>query len=569
MIAAWDRESPVAAVRKTARRGLARTAASLLGVFLAGACIQTGIPPLGGTPAERVAAAEALYADARDLYFQVYVTDASGTGRSDRGVELGQLRGAYAALRERALERLDALDSTRYGGEDRRAISLMRSTLVELEEGEAEAPVTGEPCRYDAAALAADGHRALAAAIYRCYGARASAVVTPDDTVDRLTVLSRLGTESSADRRRALFLSLRPVWESVNAMNDASSPWRTLVGLSAAAWRRDGSPADRAAESLGLDPRQTEATLVSLLEAWRRRLPPSKLEPWDWYYEVGTASRRLASRIPLRDLTGITERYFASFGASPRSLLVRYDLEPRPGKTPVAFTQFGGLSRRTGDGPAGANPWVFATYREGGLGNLVELLHETGHAIHIVAIETRPAFADWPDSDPFTEGLADVPALEAYEPAWQQRYLGDSASTIASVREKYAGVMLDVAWALFELRMHADPARDPNVVWADITSQYLGIVAHPEWSWWAMRGQLIDSPGYMMNYALGAMIAADVRARLRAQRGPLTAADDRTYDWLSERLYRFGQERSSREVLEDFLGRRLGADALIADLQRR
>jgi hypothetical protein len=511
--------------------------------------------------------AEALYADARDLYFQVYVTEASGTGRSDRGVELAQLRGAFSALRERALERLDELDSTRYGGEDRRAIALMRATLIDRDEGDTLA--TGEPCQYDAAALAMAGQHALAAAIYRCYGARASAVDTPDDTVDRLTVLSRLGTEPSAGRRRALFQSLRPVWESVNATNSASSPWRSLVKLSAAVWRREGSPVDRAASSLGLDPRQTEATLVSLLEAWRSRMPSTKLEPWDWYYEIGTAGRRLASRIPLRELTEINERYFASFGASPRALLVRYDLVPRQGKTPVAFTQFGGLSRRTADGPGGANPWVFATYREGGLGNLVELLHETGHAIHIAAIETRPAFADWPDSDPFTEGLADVPALEAYEPAWQQKYLGDSASTTASLREKYGGVMLDVAWALFELRMHADPARDPNVVWADITSQYLGIMPHPEWSWWAMRGQLIDSPGYMMNYALGAMLAADVRARLRTERGSLTAADTRTYDWLCDRLYRFGRERPSREVLEAFLGRRLSADALIADLQRR
>jgi hypothetical protein len=536
-------------------------------LLIAAGCIQTGIPPIGGTPAQRLAEAEALYADVRDLYFQAYVTEASGTGRSDRGVPLAQLRSAWGTLRERALERVDALDSTRYGAEDRRAIRLMRSNLVPSEEGEARS--IGAPCAYDLDALAAEGEGPLAAAIYRCYGYQASHVVTPSDTADRLTVLSRLGTEPSPERRRALFLSLRPVWESVNASNTAASPWRRLVAMRAARWRNEGSAIARAASSLGLDPAQTEATLVSLLEAWRRRTPPAPLEPWDWYHEVGTAGRRLASVIPQRQLTEINERYYASFGASPKLFAVRYDLVPRAGKTPVAFTQFGGLSRRAADGPAGANPWVFATYREGGLGNLVELLHETGHAIHIAAIETRPAFADWPDSDPFTEGLADVPALEAYEPAWQQKYLGDSASTTASIREKYGSVMMDVAWALFELRLHADPSLDPNVVWSDITSRYLGMVAHPEWSWWAMRGQLIESPGYMMNYALGAMIAADVRARVREERGPFTTANVELYDWLCERLYRFGQERSSREVLEDFLGRPLSAGTLLADLERR
>jgi hypothetical protein len=529
-------------------------------------CIQTGIPPIGGTPEQRLADVERLYADARDLYFQVYVTEAMAAGQSDRGVSLEQLRLASEALRERANERLADLDTSRYDREDRRAIALMRDNLAD--DVTSPAP-DGSPCQYDQQALASRGHEVLAAAIYECYGLRASRVITSRDTVDRLTILARLAETPSPDVRRTLFLSLRPVWESVNADNAPGSPWRTLIRLSAARWQEEGSAADRAAAALGLDPAHTESTLVSLLSAWRRRMPSTLLEPWDWYHEIGTASRRLASRVPLASLPEVTERYFASFGASPRALDVRYDLAPRPGKSPVAFTQFGGLSRRTANGPWGASPRVVATYRSGGFGNLVELLHETGHAIHIAAIETRPAFADWPDGDAFTEGLADVPALEAYEPAWQQQYLGDSASTMASMREKYGAVMLDVTWALFELRMHADPTRDPNALWSDLTSQYLGIVPHPEWSWWAMRGQLIDSPGYMLNYALGAMVAADVRARIREQRGGFTSPNPGLYDRLARGLYRFGREKSSREVLEDFLGRPLSARALLEDLARR
>ena len=34
----------------------------------------------------------------------------------------------------------------------------------------------------------------------------------------------------------------------------------------------------------------------------------------------------------------------------------------------------------------------------------------------------------------------------------------------------------------------------------------LGIEPHPEWSWWAIRGQLIDLPGYLANYALSAIV---------------------------------------------------------------
>lgn len=529
-------------------------------------CIQTGIPPIGGTAAQQLAEAERLYADTRDLYFQASVIEAGGRERSDRGVALQQLRGAWQALSARAMERLDALDTSRYGDEDRRAIRIMRETL----RSEASTGSTpGVPCEYDAGSLAQRGAEVLAAATYACFGSRASRVIVGSDTLDRLSVLSALGQESDAARRRTLFMSLSPVWEAVNGSNEQTSPWRTLVALRSPMWQGGNSPIERAFASLGMDPSRAESTLVAMLTVWQQHhVPPGQLEPWDWYFETGTAGRRLSPRIARERLLQITEDFFSSFGANPRLYGVSFDLDPRGGKTPVAYTQFGGMPRRTADGPFGASPHVFATYREGGFGNLVELLHETAHAVHLLAIETRPAFADWPESDPFTEGLADVVAFEAYEPAWQQKYIGDSASTAASVREKYGSVMMDVAWALFELRMYAHPENDPNRVWSEITSRYLGITAHPEWSWWALRGQLIDSPGYMVNYALGAIVAAEVRSRIRDRWGSLSRGDERLYGRLSDELYRFGRSRPAREVLGRFLDRPLSLEALFRDLRR-
>lgn len=235
----------------------------------------------------------------------------------------------------------------------------------------------------------------------------------------------------------------------------------------------------------------------------------------------------------------------------------------------MAYTDFG-AHRRVDD--AGrlhpAEPWVFASYLDGGLDNLAELLHEAGHAIHIAALRGRPALADWPDNDTFTEALADIAAQEAYEPAWQFRFLGDSAPLAASLRARYAGIMLDMAWALFELRVHRTAEADPNRVWADITSTYLGIRPHPEWSWWALRGQLVEDPGYLINYALGAFMVADIRARVLTLRGPGAWTDPGTYNLLARRLFQDGLARPSRQVLEQFLGRPLSPDPLLADLAR-
>ena len=262
----------------------------------------------------------------------------------------------------------------------------------------------------------------------------------------------------------------------------------------------------------------------------------------------------------------LTRRWFKGLGADPDQLHIQYDLDPRAGKYPVAYTTFGDrphLSDKEAGGPG--EPAVFATYRMGGLGNLVELLHETGHGLHIAGIRTRPAFADWPDSDTFTEAVADLASLDAYEPRWQVRMLGDSVRLAESLRSKYSGVILDMAWALFELRMFAAPDQDPNAVWTGITSRYLRIRPHPERSWWAMRGQLVDGPGYMLNYALGAILTAQLRARIREMRGTWTEGDEGWYPWVREALFRFGQEKPTREVVIEFLGGPMRPEALLDD----
>ena len=127
--------------------------------------------------------------------------------------------------------------------------------------------------------------------------------------------------------------------------------------------------------------------------------------------------------------------------------------------------------------------------------------------------------------------------------------------------------MMDACWSLFEARMQRDPGLDPNVLWASLTSRYLHAVPHPELSWWAMRGQLIDVPGYLVNYALGAFISADLRDRIVRLHGRFTLGDSTWYGFVREHIYRFGLERSSRRVMEDFLGRPVRPDALLAGLR--
>lgn len=479
---------------------------------------------------------------------------AKARGRNKTG---GALEGKRDATRRSALQLLDGIEPGALSPGDGRALAVMKDGLH-----------AGE----DAAPAKQGDLEKLTAKTYEAYTRAAENIPFEGKTLDRLTVFELLSRTEDPDRRRRLFLSLAPVWQSVNGDDGESSPYRSLVRARVSAWAKgsEATPFEAKPKEFGLDRKTVESWLLEVLSKWRDITPDRELDPWDYAYTWGAADRALSPSIPHDSLRKTNEAYYRSIGADPRKLGLRFDLEPRKGKDPVASTTFGVRPHVERGGFVPGESWIFATYRVGGLGTLAELMHETGHGIHISAIRTRPAFLDWPDSDTFTEALADFPALEVYEPAWQKRYLGHSAPLADSIRSKYSGVVLDVAWALFEMRVHDDPAADPNGVWTEITHRYLRVKPHPELSWWAMRGQLVDSPAYLMNYAFGSILTADLRARTVVLRGgkPFTDGDPSLYPFLCERLYRFGLERPSRLVLEDYLGRPLSPRSLLEDMER-
>jgi hypothetical protein len=534
-------------------------------------------PVTGGpTPAAPLAAAESLYLDLRDLRDRIDVAGAAGRTTLAGGTPVAALAARHNRLRGTLLTRLEAVDSAALAEDDARAFGTMRAALtrdlVALPDSVPPTPAAERrpDCGYDPAAIAStrNGLDSLRRRIYACYAWAQHHVAVGGDTLDRLSVLSALGrTEDPAERRR-LFLALEPVWRSVNGANGPDSPYRRMLALEVSRRPAGETAAEKQARLSGVPPDSLGRWLLAILETWRDAGPDSLVEPWDWYYRNGRPARALGGRITRERLTRLNAEVYRALGADLRALNVRYDLEPREGKTPVAFCTFGARPRLRDGRWSPGEPSVFATYRDGGLDNLAELLHETGHAVHIAAIRTRPAYADWPDSDPFTEAVADFVALDVAEPAWQQHWLGDSVPLADGLRARYGGIVLDVAWSLLELELLREPTADPNAIWTRLTGDYLRIRPHPELSWWAMRGQLVDSPGYMMNYAVGAILIAALRARTAELHGPSVPGDRGWYGWVAPRLFRFGLEQATREVIEGFLGGPVTPAALLADMRR-
>ena len=132
---------------------------------------------------------------------------------------------------------------------------------------------------------------------------------------------------------------------------------------------------------------------------------------------------------------------------------------------------------------------------------------------------------------------------------------------------RYGAVMLDVCWALFEIELHRHPGRRPNDVWTEVTTDGLGIVPHPEWSWWAIRGQLIDAA--RLSRQLRPVRDHGCRRPCTGARGPRALVRGRP--WLVRlhvgTVVRGRGIRRPADLLHDLLGGPLTAEPLLADLR--
>ncbi|MBS0373432.1 MAG: hypothetical protein JSR73_02545 [Proteobacteria bacterium] len=528
-----------------------------------GAALLTG----SASRAADLAAIEQRYGDWLDASYALSTVEAgpeptlegrdAAAWRSRREALAADLRGELAAVRPAGLS-----------AADRAVLTAMRRGLANGPEapGAEDAAEAGRRC-----ATASDpalDREALTQSLYACFHSLGNHLRFEDRTIARTTALELLQELDSGERRRAVFQAFAPLWAALEPAGVTSTPYRRLLALAAAEARppRRSRVAD-AARTLGADVPQVERWLVAVLDRWRLATDPRPVEPWDYWRAHTAASRALdADTVPARILP-LTRRFYADLGADLDALQVRHDLDVRPGKAPLAYTDYVSIGREVDGAWRPAQIRVSGNVERGGLFVLNEIVHEDGHAVHMAAVRARPAYFDLGD-DLFVEAFADVTSWSVAEPAWQQRYLGRAIDERASLEALYASIMLDVAWGLFELRLLRDPTAAPNAVWTEITSRYLHIIPHPEMPWWALRVQLVHLPGYMINYGLGAVLTADLRAHIAAGVGRFDAGNPRWYGWLAPRLLRPGLAVPTPVLLRRFLGRPVSTAALLAELDR-
>jgi hypothetical protein len=514
-----------------------------------------------------LAATEALFLEFLDAANAVdYINSGLVTEYESRDLKSwdAQLHDRHKAL----LANVAALDEPKLDPADKAALAAIHVTLDDygdpspaVANAEAELACKDRE-RQD---LSYDDLRSVLSVCYREIG---NTLKFEDSTIDRGSALGKLSDLEEPARRKALFDAFLPLWSALNGTNEPTSPYRRLIKAAAAEESANGSGAAAAARAIGVTVPDVERWLVQILEAWRDANKGDLIEPWDYRYVQGEANRRLApafAKFP--DMLALDHQFYRDLGADLDQLGVVYDIKDRPDKSPLAYTDFLRRGRYVNGVWQPTTARVVGRYETGDLGGLNELVHENGHAVHISAIRNRPAFTDWTDTI-FTEAFADVPSWSVYEPVWQRKYLGTELPLAVSLRGLFGAVMLDVAWSLFEIRMLRDPATDPNALWTDITREYLHIKPHPEVAWWAVRVQLVSRPGYMVNYGLGSVLTAEIRKATAAAIGAFDAGNPKWYGWSSEKMLRYGSEKSAKLLMQELLGRPLAPDAVLEQIRR-
>jgi hypothetical protein len=516
-------------------------------------------------PSAAVAEVEALYADLADSYGVISTID-SGLFATYQGKDRAEWERVYGEKRKQLVEKLGKISAFGLSPLDARALDVMdRHLRDDFPEQFRDENAPPEHCR--------DAQRqdlsmaSLEGALSTCFTELGNNIEFEGKRMTRVSALGMLEEMNEEERRKKLLYAMEPLWNAVDGKHDAASPYRRLLPLVVSAADGQGTKIDSAARTIGVSSQEVEHWLEQILDAWRQVDGGEMVEPWNYFYRGGEAARLLSAVAPKDSFFSVNQRYYLDLGADLQQLGVLYDLEARPGKAPLAYTDYVTRGRFVGGKWRPTVVRISGSYATGGLGLLNELVHENGHAVYEMAIQVRPAFMDV-TAALFDEAFADVPAWNTYEPAWQRKYLGQAAPEAASLHNLFSSVMLDVAWALFECRMLRSPAADPNAVWTEITSRYLHIVRHPEISWWAIRGQLVQMPGYMVNYGLGSVLTADLRQHTREALGPFETGNPQWYSWTSEHLLRFGEELDTSRLLKQFFGRPVSPQALLDQIRR-
>lgn len=213
-----------------------------------------------------------------------------------------------------------------------------------------------------------------------------------------------------------------------------------------------------------------------------------------------------------RDILEVVREFFNGIGLEVDDIVARSDLYEKPGKDQHAFCT--DIDRR-GDIRILTNLKNDETWTG-------TLLHELGHAVHDLYIDTNLPYLLRQEAHIFTtEAIAMLFGRLSKDPEWigdiaglseeEKNQIAEDTGRILRLQQlvfaRWSQVMLR-----FERQLYRDPGQDLNSLWWDLAARYQ-MLAPPDdvdYPHWAAKTHIVSAPVYYHNYLLGELLASQL-----------------------------------------------------------
>lgn len=306
--------------------------------------------------------------------------------------------------------------------------------------------------------------------------------------------------------------------------------------------------------------RATRPAYLAMLEQIRRDLRIDRVEPWDIGFWLNEQEKSVADAYDKTPGIARLHALFKALGFKTDSL----PIDVRVWDVPTGGVAFG--TRIPFEARLLTNPFTGSNF-------YVTLFHEYGHTLNMVLTSPTlsPILLDT-DEAPMSEGAAETYGHFAYDAAWIARAAKVSperAKTLERIGKMQLlywlrrSICLD-AWA--EVNAYGNLNGDLNAAYRDAYQRFVGVTL-PEGDYFGTHYMFVAWPMYTQSYLYANMVAAQLRAAMRAEFGveDLTR-EPRVGPWMTKHFYAEGTLVPWKTKLVRATGQPLKVDALAAYL---
>lgn len=256
----------------------------------------------------------------------------------------------------------------------------------------------------------------------------------------------------------------------------------------------------------------------------------------------------------------IAKTTYKNMGYDVDNMPITLDLFPRKNKNTHGFCF---------DIDAGKDARILANLTNN-TNSIDTLCHELGHCVYHIGIDPDMPFFDKSSYPAMTEAVAMLMGdLQQKEDILKGTVPDEVLNKFKANHKKSEAKFINRSMLIidFEKKMYENPNQDLKQLWHDLSVKYVGANKDEELNnAWATIPHYLSHPAYYQNYFRADLIKAQMYKTMRADLGNITENKE-TANYLNDKLFKYGTSMEEPELIKQFTGSELSADALCESLK--